>query len=448
MPRKRPAPVSAGDVLAGKYRVERVIGAGGMGVVVAARHLQLDQTVALKLLTRPAPAACERFSREARAAACLKSEHAAKVHDVGTLENGSPYMVMDYLEGSDLDALVSDQGALPIDHAVGYVIQACEAIGEAHAHGIVHRDIKPQNLFLTTGPGGRPSIKVLDFGISKTQNGEKTLTRTSEIMGTPVYMAPEQLRSTKNVDARADIWALGAMLYELVTGRMPFEAANVAQLRSMILSQSPRLPSELRTEIPAPLNDAILRCLERDPARRFPGVSELVGALEPFAPAWAAIDRALWVPSVAPSVRPVIVSPLANGKMSPPGSETALLPATPRRPRQKSSVVIGVAVAAATAIGVIGTVGFLRGRPTATQSPEEDPVTAAATPAEPPPPASAPPVTVPAMPPAPLAPPVAVVADPAAVPPATPSGHPSRATSRPASEPRPRARADDAYDHR
>ena len=228
MPPKQPVPVSPGDVVAGKYRVERIIGAGGMGVVVAARHLQLDQTVALKFMTHRTPAGDERFSREARAAARLKSEHAAKVHDVGALDNGTPYMVMEYLEGNDLHALLSAEGALPIDLAVGYVMQACEAIGEAHAHGIVHRDLKPHNLFLTTGVGGRPKIKVLDFGISKTQDDETTLTRSSDIIGTPVYMAPEQLRSSKDVDARADIWALGAMLYELVTGRLPFEVGRNA----------------------------------------------------------------------------------------------------------------------------------------------------------------------------------------------------------------------------
>jgi serine/threonine-protein kinase len=324
------SPIGPGDVLAGKYRVERVIGAGGMGVVVAAKHLQLDQTVALKFMTLRSPAADERFLREARAAARLKSEHAAKVHDVGNLEDGAPYMVMEYLEGSDLNEVLRAHGALPIEDAVGYVMQACEALGEAHALGIVHRDLKPHNLFLTIGVGGRPKIKVLDFGISKTQDGELALTKSSDIVGTPVYMSPEQLRSSKDVDARADIWALGAVLYELVTGRLPFEAENVAHLCSMVLSERPRPPHELRAEIPERLSDAIMRCLSRDPAARFPGVVELVADLEPFAPAWGTIDRVRWVPSMVPSGRTVVSSRShSSGKTSAAWSDTELATTAP-----------------------------------------------------------------------------------------------------------------------
>jgi len=450
MPPKQPVPVSPGDVVAGKYRVERIIGAGGMGVVVAARHLQLDQTVALKFMTHRTPAGDERFSREARAAARLKSEHAAKVHDVGALDNGTPYMVMEYLEGNDLHALLSAEGALPIDLAVGYVMQACEAIGEAHAHGIVHRDLKPHNLFLTTGVGGRPKIKVLDFGISKTQDDETTLTRSSDIIGTPVYMAPEQLRSSKDVDARADIWALGAMLYELVTGRLPFEADNVAHLCTMVLSEVPRPPSELRGEIPAALSDAILRCLKRDPAARFPGVDELVATLEPFAPTWAAIDRVRWVPSIVPSAR-VIASPpgISSGKTSAAWSETEL--AGPRAGKKRTSVGLAVAVAAAAAMSVIGVAALLRGGFSGTPPAKDAPV--AAMPATPV--ATAPPVLAEATPSAPV-PVVAATPDAAPVAPAKATGQRARTSSpRPASsDPRPQAPPvasalpDDAYDHR
>jgi serine/threonine-protein kinase len=342
-----PSAFGPGDVLAGKYRVERVIGAGGMGVVVAAKHLQLDQTVALKFMTLRSPAADERFLREARAAARLKSEHAAKVHDVGNLDNGAPYMVMEYLEGSDLNEVLRAHGALPIEDAVGYVMQACEALGEAHALGIVHRDLKPHNLFLTIGVGGRPKIKVLDFGISKMQDGELALTRSSDIVGTPVYMSPEQLRSSKDVDARADIWALGAMLYELVTGHLPFEAENVAHLCSMVLSERPRPPRELRADIPEPLSDAIMRCLSRDPAARFPGVVELVADLEPFAPAWATIDRVRWVPSMVPSGRAVISSRShSSGKTSAAWSDTELATtAPPSRWKSPATFAVGGTVA-------------------------------------------------------------------------------------------------------
>ena len=221
------APVLEGDVLAGKYRVERVLGAGGMGVVVAARHLQLDQLVALKFVLPSAldeASAAERFLREARAAVRLKSEHVAKVLDVGTLDTGAPYMVMEYLEGDTLAEVIQRDSPLPVDVACDYMIQACEAMAEAHSLGIIHRDIKPQNLFLTKGVGGKPLVKVLDFGISKMKQpeGAMNLTQTATVMGSPLYMAPEQMRSARNVDGRSDIWALGVVLYELPDQIAPF----------------------------------------------------------------------------------------------------------------------------------------------------------------------------------------------------------------------------------
>jgi len=184
------ASVSVGEILAGKYRIDRVLGAGGMGVVVAAHHLQLDERVAIKFLLPEMLAqqdAVMRFSREARAAVKIKSEHVARVTDVGTLETGAPYMVMEYLEGIDLAELVR-RGPLPITQAVDFVLQACEAIAEAHALGIVHRDLKPANLFLATLPGGVQSVKVLDFGISKltglsASGGQDSATRTKALMG-------------------------------------------------------------------------------------------------------------------------------------------------------------------------------------------------------------------------------------------------------------------------
>jgi serine/threonine-protein kinase len=193
-------PVAQGDVLAGKYRVDHVLGVGGMGVVVSATHLQLDQRVALKFMLPVGlahPALVERFAREARAAARLKSDHVARVLDVGTLDSGSPYMVMEYLEGSDLGSVVAERGPMPVHMAVDCVLQACDAVAEAHAIGIIHRDLKPRNLFLTGRNDGRALVKVLDFGISKHKTGasDLSLTRTTEIIGSPNYMSPEQLRS-------------------------------------------------------------------------------------------------------------------------------------------------------------------------------------------------------------------------------------------------------------
>src|SRR3954464_9055149 len=189
-----------GDMLAGKFRVERVLGAGGMGVVVEATHVNLKDRVALKFLRAARfadDATIARFLREAQAAAKIKSPHVARVVDVGTLENGSPYMVMEFLEGTDLGTVLEQTGILPIDVAVSYVLQTCEALAAAHAARVIHRDIKPSNLFLTKGPDRAPVIKVLDFGISKLLDVNSlsgAITETQRAMGSPSYMAPEQMR--------------------------------------------------------------------------------------------------------------------------------------------------------------------------------------------------------------------------------------------------------------
>jgi eukaryotic-like serine/threonine-protein kinase len=281
--------VHEGQILAGKFRIERVLGQGGMGIVVAATHLQLDERVALKFLLPEAlanPEAVERFAREARAAVKIKSEHVARVSDVGTLESGSPYMVMEYLHGEDLAAWVRRNGAMPVSDAVEFLLQACEAIAEAHALGIVHRDLKPANLFVTRRVDGSPCIKVLDFGISKVTlpgaSPEFGMTKTSTVMGSPLYMSPEQMSSSRNVDMRADIWALGVILYESLTGRVPFEAETMPQLCGMILQDPPRPIQELRPDLPPALQHAVLRCLEKNREQRFSNVAELAYALAPF----------------------------------------------------------------------------------------------------------------------------------------------------------------------
>jgi serine/threonine-protein kinase len=324
-----------GDVLAGKYRVERVLGTGGMGVVVAAMHLKLEKRVAIKFLhpeVSRKPDLVERFAREARAASRIESEHVAKVLDVGTLDDGAPYMVMEYLEGSDLADVVKRRGGLPGQEAIEYVLQACEALAEAHKAGIVHRDLKPANLFLTTRPDGTPAIKILDFGISKVGSGEGPgMTRTSALMGSPNYMAPEQLRSARDVDARADIWALGIILHELLTGEVAFRADTVPELYVCILQNPPTPLRARRPDAPPAMEAIILRCLEKDPARRYASVAELAAALGDLASPRSrpSVERIARVIGRAPAGPASELSAFAQTAVTPPVRHDGALPQTP-----------------------------------------------------------------------------------------------------------------------
>jgi serine/threonine-protein kinase len=281
-----------GNVLAGKYRVERELGRGGMGLVVEATHLQLGERVAIKLLLPGASVradAFERFLREGRAAARIRSAHVARVHDAGVLETGEPYLVLEYLEGVDLRTLLQERGSLSVDTAVSYVLQVCEALAEAHSLGIIHRDLKPGNIFLTLRADGSEAVKVIDFGISKITSlataGSQapSITATDAAMGTPSYMAPEQMRSARAADARADIWSLGVVLYGLLTGSPPFSGETMVEVYDQILKGPPSLRAA-RRDVPAQLERIVQRCLRFDRAERYGDVGQLAAALAEIAP--------------------------------------------------------------------------------------------------------------------------------------------------------------------
>ncbi|MEZ4225412.1 MAG: serine/threonine-protein kinase [Polyangiaceae bacterium] len=284
------APVQPGDVMLGKYRVDRVLGAGGMGVVVAATHMELDEKVAIKFLHPDVldnEEALQRFLREARAAVKIKSEHVARVIDVGRLDTGAPYMVLEYLEGKDLSAALKSEEPPSLEDAVDYVIQACDAMAEAHAAGIVHRDLKPANLFRIERSDGSKVVKVLDFGISKVampDMADAGLTRTSTAMGSPLYMSPEQMRSSKDVDLRTDIWSLGIILFELLCKKTPFTGSTFPELCASVLGAPPLKLQEQRPDAPEALEAVIHKCLRKEPWERYKSVAELAKALEPFAP--------------------------------------------------------------------------------------------------------------------------------------------------------------------
>jgi serine/threonine protein kinase len=286
-------PVAAGDLVAGKYLVGDIIAYGGMGVVVSATHQELRTQVAMKIVRGDLAsdeALVARLLNEARAAASLKSEHVARVIDCGKLDTGAPYLVMEHLEGMDLRSVLEERGPLPIQETVDFVLQVCEGVAEAHAAGIIHRDIKPENLFMTRSVCGRPVIKILDFGISKRiteKLGASKLTSPGMSIGSPWYMSPEQTRASSNVDERTDIWSLGVVLYELLTGKRPFEGETVAVVAAQVLTHEPPNPCALRPAIPASLGAVILRCLDKNADGRFQGIGALAAALRPHAGALA-----------------------------------------------------------------------------------------------------------------------------------------------------------------
>ncbi len=272
-----------GQFVAERYRVERLLGQGGMGAVYLAHHELLQQDVAVKVLTSGTDdVGRERFLREARAAAKLRSRHVVRVMDVGVLPSGELFIVMERLLGLDLDQTLASSGVLPVAVAVDIVIEALDALAEAHAAGIVHRDLKPANLFIAEEDGAKV-VKLLDFGISKTAKDEHlSLTSTQSVMGSPLYMSPEQARSSKTVDQRSDIWSLGVLLYESLAGETPFTAESLGGVFGRIYEEEPRPLSQIRNDIPPGLDRVVARCLAKQAANRFQDAGELASALAPY----------------------------------------------------------------------------------------------------------------------------------------------------------------------
>lgn len=352
-----------GSVVAGKYRVTREIGRGGMGVVVAAQHLQLPQQVAIKFLTASADAeATERFRREAAIVVQLKSEHVCRVMDIGQMPNGDPFIVMELLEGRDLEAVLVERGALPIHDAADYLLQACEGLAEAHALGVVHRDLKPGNIFVTQRPDGSPLIKVLDFGISKAQRpGEDSLTAANDVLGSPRFMSPEQMKSARNAEPRTDIWALGVVLYELLTGRPAFQGETVAELVVAILQDDPAPAVSLRPDLPPDLATVIACAMQKEPANRHENVGAFAMALAPFASP-AGQQMAERVARLAGHVAPP--QPLPQSSPPSPPSPPSPTPAPPPQAMDvappvapsRGGILIGLVIGAVVALVAVLTV--------------------------------------------------------------------------------------------
>ncbi|MEP7123805.1 MAG: serine/threonine-protein kinase [Byssovorax sp.] len=329
--------MNIGDVVAEKYLIERVLGKGGMGIVYVAKHLQLGERLAIKFLKKKTLENEElvaRFLREGRTAARLRSEHTARVRDVGTMPDGAPYLVMEYLDGRDFDAVLVEHGPLSPTVAVKYVLQACEALAEAHSIGIIHRDLKPANLILIRRRDGTTAIKIIDFGISKLVEGEggPAMTQAAVMMGSPLYMAPEQMASAREADARSDVFSLGAILYHFLTGKPPFVGSSAVDVFERI-TEGPPSPRALQPDLPAGIEAITSRCLRKSRAERFPDVAALAAALVPYGPPHAELyaesaERILRAAAstaadsspVAPSGM-VAPSPVRISSLPPPAAE-------------------------------------------------------------------------------------------------------------------------------
>jgi serine/threonine protein kinase len=370
-------PITPGALVAGKYRTERLLGQGGMGAVVLARDETTGQPLAIKFLLpslRDEGHFVGRFRREAQATARLSSEHVPRVLDVGSTAEGAPFIVMEYCEGRDLRVLVKEDGPLPEHEAAAYIGQACVALAEAHALGIVHRDLKPSNLLLSRSADGKPLVKVLDFGVAKVrptaEDEGNHITATGTILGSRLFMAPEQMRRPRDVDARADIWALGVCLYYLVTGHTPFEATSTEEVILAVVMHPPKPLRDHAPRVSAAFEAVVLRCLEKSPRERFESVTELVRALAPLTRSPTATPSAPRPSAPKPSPAPALDDGATEASLSAAPTRvmdarlrTAIVEANARRspPRsrrgRRSSVPL--VAGASLALGVLVGLGAL-----------------------------------------------------------------------------------------
>jgi serine/threonine-protein kinase len=362
-----------GKVFEGKYELVRLLGEGGMGAVYEAQHQLIGRRLAVKFLHpqyATSPDVVTRFHREAQAAARIGHENIIEVTDMGQAEDGSPYIVMEFLEGTDVRGLLDEIGAIPVKRAAHIMIQALSALQAAHNVDIIHRDLKPENIFLLRKGNNPDYVKLLDFGISKFKaletDNARALTQTGTVLGTPHYMSPEQARGDQNITARSDIYAMGVILYQMVTGQLPFDAPNYNALLIKILTEEPPRPEVLNPDLPQELVDTIDRAMSRNEADRFATCDDFRRYLLPFAPGSSDMGSQLSLSSRT-AIREALYSTATPFEMAQSG--------VGKQEKSRLPLILGGA-GAAVVLGVVAAVLVLGGAPA---KPEGDPAIADAT---------------------------------------------------------------------